>query len=239
MCALLPTLLLSAPARAGPDDSPPLLCADRHMPEPHEPVPVPSGPVLAGNYRCQAEGITITLKLTADGRFEQRIATARAQDREALDGANLTGRWRVQDGELHLYQQPTRPPRLQLVESRRDPSVWMRVELRLANGQPAEGLLVGDGEEANPVAAPENGVVLVPRSYNFDAGLKQVIRSGDEVRLARFTVTRGGVNSFRFVYTPSDVEPFDIRAGVLDARASAVAVPLGMGGALLRRVGRP
>jgi len=47
---------------------------------------------------------------------------------------------------------------------------------------------------------------------------------------------RGGPNSFRFTYYPSDVEPFDIPAIALDPRADRLEVEIGTAYARLDRV---
>lgn len=58
--------------------------------------------------------------------------------------------------------------------------------------------------------------------------------------LATFDFAPGRPNSFRFIYHPSDVEPFDIPAFALDSLAQTFEVEVGTASAKLQRVtGRP
>ena len=242
---LLPALLIlmplpnAAPARAEPDSAL-LLCGKAVPALPRDGGAMPAAAVLAGDYRCREEGIAITLRLTADARFEQRIESDEALDTDE-DGAevrriDLRGRWRLEEGALHLFAQPQRAPVLRLIDGKRDPAVRMRVEIRAADGAPARGLIVAEGEGTSNVSAFDHGVLLVPLSYSWTPGLRQVVRASDALSLTRFTVGPSGPNSFRFEYAPSEVEPFDQHAMVVDANAGAVVVPLGIGAAVLRRV---
>jgi hypothetical protein len=210
------------------------------MAEPEGAVSAVPASVLAGTYECSDEGLTITLRIGADGRFEQRMTADEVlfdEDEGATPTERVTrGRWRFEDGALHLFDRPARAPEIKLIEARRDPAVRMRVEIREPDGKPARGLVVGEGEQANPRSAPDRGVVLVPLDYGWTPGLRRIVRAGDELALASFQVDEGGANSFRFVYRPSELEPFDERAAVVDGQASAIIVPVGISGAVLRRV---
>src|SRR5690606_33160544 len=120
----LAVVVSAAPAQANPDSSP-LLCAGPELTQYANIVGVE--PALPGTYRCSEEGITITLRLDADGRFEQHMrANERLFERE--DGSrgtetSLSGRWRIENGTLYLFEQPAKAPHIRLVEARRDPSV--------------------------------------------------------------------------------------------------------------------
>jgi hypothetical protein len=217
----------------------PMLCGDPATIRTGEHPGVAAG-TLVGTFRCSGEGLTITLRLGADGRFEQSFdaesaAFGEAERREFAE-AGRTGRWRLEGDTLHLFERPTRAPTIVLVEQARDPSVRMRVEVREADGRPARGVFVGEGADANPQSQLEDGVLIVPKSYDWTPGLRRIVRQGDDLPLASFTATRDGANVFRYVYRPSEVEPFDIRARVMDPGGDAIGVPLGIGGALLRRV---
>lgn len=195
---------------------------------------------LAGTYRCAEEGVSITLRLDADGHFEQRFDAEPGvfgeAERAEFEAAGLAGRWRLERGTLYLFERPERAPAIELVETAHDPAVWMRVEVREADGRPARGLFVGDGPDANPRSSLDDGVLIVPKDYSWAPGPRQIVRTGDELALASFTPARDGANVFRFTYRPSEVEPFEIRAQPVDAAGGAIAVPFGIGGALLRRV---
>ena len=197
------------------------------------------GPALPGTYRCSEEGITITLRLDADGRFEQQM---RANERffEREDGsrgtrASLSGRWRVENGTLHLFEQSARPPHINLVEARHDPSVELRVEIRTPDGMAARGLFIGAGEHVNVRSSLEDGLLLIPKGIAWEPGKRWIVRSGDELRLAAFDANPGGPNSFRYTYEPSEVEPFHQRGFVAGVSGEIIVVPLGISGAVLQR----
>ncbi|MFH7191532.1 hypothetical protein ACHWGL_32060, partial [Klebsiella pneumoniae] len=63
-----------------------------------------------------------------------------------------------------------------------------------------------------------------------------VVRLSDRKVLTVVPLGRGGPNSFRFTYYPSDVEPFDIPAIALDPRADRLEVEIGTAYARLDRV---
>lgn len=102
---------------------------------------------------------------------------------------------------------------------------------QLPDGSPAEGLGVtwpnatgryymSDGKtESGPVV----GVVSVPRDV-------------DGKELATFVMKASAPNNYRFTYYPSDVEPFDLKARALDARAELLEVELGSASAKLHCV---
>jgi hypothetical protein len=228
--------LSTPPAAASPDDVP-LACSGPDMSDTDaEKVEAP----LPGTYRCSEEGITITLTLEPDGRFEQRMTSDEAVFEREGGGLGteyaLSGQWRAEHGRLYLFQQPTRAPRIRLAEARNDPSVELRVEIRTPGGQPAADLFIGEGAEANPRSSLGDGLLIVPSGEAWKAGRHWIVRNGDELRLASFDTAPGGNNSFRYVYEPSEVEPFQQRGMVAGIHGEIVVVPLGIGGAVLRRI---
>jgi hypothetical protein len=119
----------------------------------------------------------------------------------------------------------------------RDPSDALRVVAQLPDGSPAEGLAVtwpnaaglfymGGGKNETRL---EEGPVI---------GEVSIKREADSKGLATFVMKAGGPNSYRFIYHPSDVEPFDFQARALDAKADVLEVELGGASAKLRRVRR-
>ncbi len=74
---------------------------------------------------------------------------------------------------------------------------------------------------------PEEGPVI---------GEVSIEREADSNWLATFVMKAGGPNSYRFIYHPSDVEPFDFQARALDAKADMLEVELGSASAKLQRV---
>lgn len=220
-------------ARANPD-SVPLLCGGSDV----DLDTRPSGTSpLPGIYRCSEEGMTITLRLTADRHFEQHMvaddAMFEAEGGRLSHETSLKGEWRIENGALHLFARPLREPRISLVEARRDPSVALRIEVRTTDGQSPSDLYVGEGEEANPRSSLDDGVMTIPAEEGAVPGKRWIVRSGDDRRLVSLDVSPGGTNSWRYVYEPSELEPFDQRALFT---GDAVVVPLGIAGAVLRRV---
>jgi hypothetical protein len=220
-------------ALANPD-SVPLLCGGSDI----DLDARPSGTsLLPGTYRCSEEGVTITLRFGADRRFEQHMAADEPMFESEGGGLSreftLKGEWRIENGDLHLFATPLREPRLNLVEARHDPTVALRIEVRTADGQPPSDLYVGEGEDANPRSSLDDGVLIVPSEEGTAPGRRWIVRNGDDRRLASLYVTPGGTNSWRYVYEPSELEPFDQRALFT---GDAVVVPLGIAGAVLRRI---
>jgi hypothetical protein len=217
----------------------PALCGGDTPQRPVAPS-TPSPQTMAGTYSCTEEGITITLRLDGDGRFVQRFdadpAAFAPAERDDFAEAGLVGRWRVAGESIYLFEKPERAPTLELAQSARDESVRMRIEVRTPDGGAARGLFVGEGPDANPQSELDGGVLTVPLSDSFTPGIHQIVRRGDDLALASFEVTPGGPNIFRFVYLPSEVEPFETRASIMDAGGGAIAVPFGIGAAILRRV---
>lgn len=231
--------VLAVALTATPGAALPLVCQDGEQALPQERAAV-AGQKLGGTYRCRAEGLTITLILTPDGRFEERFES----DEGALSGAertefeqsSATGRWRVEHDNLYLFKRPERAPVLTLIDSTRDPTVRMRVVVRNADGTPARGLFVGEGLGANPQSQlGEDGILTVPTEQLWSSGVRQIVRQGDDLPLASFTATEGGPNVFHFSYQPSDVEPFEIRAHLMGASGDVIVIPFGITGAILRR----
>lgn len=181
--------------------------------------------------------MTITLHLTADRRFEQHMtadeAMFEAEGGDLSRETSLKGQWRVENGVLHLFATPLREPRISLVEARRDPTVALRIEVRKADGQSPSDLYVAEGEDANPRSSLDGGVLTVPAKDGTASGRRWIVRNGDDRRLASFEITPDGNNSWRYVYEPSELEPFDQRALFT---GNAVVEPLGIAGAVLRRV---
>lgn len=236
----LAILVAAAPAQANPDNGP-LLCAG---PELIQFASIAGGePSMPGTYQCSEEGITFTLRLDADGRFAQHM---RAKELlfEREDGSrgtetSLSGRWRIENGNLHLFEQPVRSPRIGLIEARHDPSVELRVEIRTPDGTAARGLFVGAGEHVNVRSSLDDGLLLIPKGSGWEPGKRWIVRSGDELRLAAFSAVAGGPNSFQYVYEPSEIEPFHQQGMIAGEHGEIIVVPLGIGGAVLQRVGSP
>ncbi|WP_148649439.1 hypothetical protein [Novosphingobium barchaimii] len=229
--------LAATPAFANPDSAP-VACSGSELRE-DEPGPTPVA-VSPGLYRCSEEGLTITLRLDADGRFEERMTADEAMfEREGGGMENettLAGQWRLEGPRLRLFARPLRAPKLALAEARRDPAVELRIDVMTPDGKPAQGLFVGEGEDANPRSSLDDGMLVIPKGQAWRLGRNWIVRDGDELRLASFAVETGGPNSFRYVYEPSEVEPFDQRGMVAGAHGEVLVVPLGIGGAALRRV---
>ncbi|RYD18791.1 MAG: hypothetical protein EOP89_16590 [Lysobacteraceae bacterium] len=229
-------------AMAADHDSGPMLCEDNEtIQAPGGPQPTPA--VLAGLYRCSGEGITISLRLDADGRFEQRFEADKAVLNASTDDEMKelpfvrAGRWQIEGNALHLFARPVHAPIVTLIDAKRDPSVRMRVEIRQADGKPASGIAVVEGEAANSYSELEEGIVLVSKDAFWAPGRRWIVRMGDDLKMFGFDVGEAGPNSFHFRYEPSEIEPFEDEAYIADPQASAIGVAVGTGGALLHRVG--
>ncbi|AXB78624.1 hypothetical protein TQ38_018585 [Novosphingobium sp. P6W] len=229
--------MAATPAFANPDSAP-VACSGPELRD-EEPYPA-SVTVSPGLYRCSEEGVTITLRLDANGRFEERMTADEPMfEREGGGMENettLAGQWRLEGTRLHFFARPLRAPKLALAEARRDPAVELRIEVMTPDGKPAQGLFVGEGQDANPRSSLDDGVLTIPKGQAWQPGTHWIVRDGNELRLVSFAIEAGGPNSFRYVYEPSEVEPFDQRGMVAGAHGEVVVVPLGIGGAALRRV---
>jgi len=233
-------LVATAPTQANPDAGP-LLCTGPGLTRYASSAAIE--PALPGTYQCSEEGITITLRLDADGRFEQHMR-ANARRFEHEDGSrstesSLSGQWRVEDGTLHLFEHPVRAPRISLVEARHDPSVELRVEIRTPDGTAARNLFIGEGEHVNVRSSLDDGLLLIPKGIAWNPGKRWIVRMGDELRLAAFDAVAGGPNSFQYVYEPSEIEPFHQQGLVAGEHGEIIVVPLGISGAVLQRIGSP
>src|SRR5690606_16878637 len=99
---------------------------------------------------------------------------------------SLAGQWRVENGNLHLFEQPVTAPHTSLVEARHDPSVELRVEIRTPDGASARGIFIGEGEHINVRSSLNNGLLLIPKGVEWQPGKRWIVRAGDELRLAAF-----------------------------------------------------
>jgi hypothetical protein len=187
-------------------------------------VPVPNRQLLVGKYHFEEAGLKVDVDLNADGTARHQVNAGRAD-----------GFWAVREGRVHIYSKPG-PVRLEQAGApTRDPRVALRVVVRLPDGSPAEGLgitwpnatgsyYMSDGKNET---ALEDGPVVGEVSIQRDANGKE---------LATFIAKAGGLNSYRFSYHPSDIEPFDFQAKALDAKAELLEVELGSASATLQRV---
>ena len=230
----------ATPTQAGPD-SVALLCAEPQLVQQASRLPIETD--LPGTYQCSEEGITITLHLDASGRFNQRMQTDEpvltGDDGNAATDTHLSGRWRVENRTLHLFEKPARPPSIELVEAKNDPSVDLRVEVRTADGAPARNLFIGEGEYFDNRRALEDGLLLIPKDREREPGKYWIVRLGDELGLTAFDTGPNRPNSFRYIYRSSEVEPFDQRADIVGEMNETIVVPLGIGCAILRRIKFP
>lgn len=197
---------------------------------------------LVGVYRCREEGLAVTLRLQADGRF---VFDAKLSDPDGDESA-LRGLWRIDGRELVLSAEPSAPPALVLRRAVHDPAVAVSVAVTTPDGGPPDRLdiAVDLTRHDAPVGYLYDGMFRAavgeklywgqegadpPRSF-------RLVRSSDDRELLRMPLRPGQPNSFSYEYRPSPTEPFeDVRAIVIDPRAGTIAVPLGQGGALLKR----
>ena len=105
--------IAAVPSAASPDRMP-YLCDGPDVSDTMDDGPGPTAMVLVGTYQCSAEGLTVNLRLDADGWFEERIegeGICEAGDFTVpAKPSTLSGRWEVKGWNLHLFQRPTRAP---------------------------------------------------------------------------------------------------------------------------------
>lgn len=220
--ALLPAALTAAGAQAQlPSNSLPAFIADERT--------------LIGKYRYEEahDGMKVAVDLNADHSAAYRITTG-ADDAAFMEA---TGVWTLQDDVIHIHNTPG-PVRLDAEgPPARDPGVALSVTVRNADGSPAEGLGV-TWPDAQGLFVMTGGRHQTRREEPIAASQAYVLRLADRKVLGTIDLRAGGPNSFRFRYRPSDVEPFDIPAIALDARAAVIEVEVGTAQAKLRRVAR-
>lgn len=90
------------------------LCGGPDVSDRDDDRPAPTAPMLVGTYQCSEDGVTVTLRLDADGRFEERMKGegSRGPGDFAMPSKPtiLSGRWRIEGWILRLFQQPTSEP---------------------------------------------------------------------------------------------------------------------------------
>jgi hypothetical protein len=183
--------------------------------------------VLVGKYHFEEEGISIDVSLNADGTALYSVGGS--------EGIRANGYWTLRGDRIHIFNRPG-PVRLEATGApARDPKVALRVVARLPDGSPANGLAVtwpnsaglyymSDGRNETRL---EDGPVT---------GEVTIVREADSKELASFVMRSGAPNDHRFIYHPSDVEPFDYEAMALDPRGDVLEVEVGSASAKLRRV---
>lgn len=215
-------LVIATPAIAQlPSNSLPAFIADERL--------------LIGKYHYEeaSDDFKIDVHLNADHTALYRIKAGKDQ----ADFINLTGFWTLDNPYIHIHNKPG-PVRLEPAGApARDPSVGLSVQVRNADGSPAEGLGV-TWKNAHGLYMMSDGEHTARPDEMTQAITVQIVRSSDRKVLQTVEFKPGGPNSFRFTYYPSDQEPFDIGAIALDARGDTLEVEVGTAQAKLKRVSR-
>lgn len=163
-------------------------------------MPVPDRQLLVGKYHFEEEGIAVDVSLNADSTAVYSVGGS--------VGIRAEGTWDVRGDRIHIFNKPGPVKLEQAGVPTRDPGVALRVVAQLPDGSPAEGLgitwpnatgsyYMSDGKNETGL---EEGPVL---------GELSIEREADGKELATFVMKAGAPNSYRFIYHPSDVEPFD------------------------------
>jgi hypothetical protein len=198
--------------------------AAAQLPSNSVPVLIQDERLLVGKYRYfeRADGMKIDVHLNAD-----HIALYHIQSGENdADFIKAEGFWTLDGPYIHIHNRPG-PVRLeQSVTPTRDGSKGLSVVVTNADGTPAEGLGV-TWPESNGLYYMSDGRHLSSPGELGAAQSFSVVRSSDRKVLQEVRLTRGGPNSYRFTYFPSDVEPFDTPAMALDARGDRLEVEVG------------
>ena len=186
--------------------------------------------VLVGHYHFQEGAFAIDVHLNADRSALYTVSTDGGRG-----GIRAEGLWRVDGEEIHIYNHPG-PVRLdRAAPAILDRSVVLAVVATLADGSPAEGLAI-TWRGADALFYMSAGRHTTARGERPIRGTVYILRESDSTELASFRIGPGMPNSHRFIYSPSDPEPFDIKAGAMDPRADVIMVEAGSAGAPLRRV---
>jgi hypothetical protein len=203
------------------------------LPSNSVPVFIQDERVLIGKYRFveRADGMKIDVHLNADHSALYQIKTGESD----ADFIRAEGFWTLDGDVIHIHNRPG-PVRLeQLASPTRDDTIGLSVTVTTADGSPAEGLGV--------TWPGSNSLYYMSGGLNTSSAVElgkvtrfSIVRLSDRKVLRDVPLVRGGPNSFRFTYDPSDVEPFDIPAIALDDRADQLEVEVGTASAKLRHL---
>ncbi|WP_260596837.1 hypothetical protein [Sphingomonas endolithica] len=198
--------------------------AAAQLPSNSVPVFIQDERVLIGKYRYveRADGMKIDVHLNADHTALYHIKSGEND----ADFIKAEGFWTLDGPYIHIHNRPG-PVRLeQSGTPKRDASKGLSVTVINADGTPAEGLGV-TWPESNSLYYMSDGQHLSSPDELGAAQSFSIVRSSDRKVLQEVRLTRGGPNSYRFTYYPSDVEPFDTPAMALDPRGDRLEVEVG------------
>lgn len=213
-------LVMTGPAGAQlPSNSLPAFIADERL--------------LIGRYHYEerSDDFKIDVVLNADHTASYRITTGK----DAAEFAHLTGFWTLDGPYIHIHNRPGPVRLVPAGPPTRDRSVGWSVTATYPDGRPAQGIGV-TWAEANGLYMLSDGTHVGEADGPVTL---EILRAADRKLLQTVTVTPGGPNRFRFIYHPSDQEPFDIGAIALDPQANVLEVEVGTAQAKLRRVPGP
>jgi hypothetical protein len=188
---------------------------------------------LVGRYHYEekdgADLFTVDVALNADGTALYAVGMG------GEGGIRAKGFWDIREGVIHIHNRPG-PVRLEQVgPPTTDPNVALSITATLPDGSPAQGLGV-TWPNAGGLYMFDDGAHRVRREEGPVVGRVTIERGADGKTLASFDMVAGAPNAYRFLYHPSDAEPFDFSAIALDAKAEMIEVELGGASARLHRV---
>ncbi len=207
--------------------------------------------VTDGRYEYRDKELTASLVLRADHTFEYKVdALGPAVGDEKPLHMLTRGIWRPAEfGNIALTNVPTAPPVLRQTSAVIDPKVRAAFTIVTTDGGPVEdlGVRTNDGEDG-PLSMMSGQEWAVPLHHEWDTddGKKgsptplprnwEIVRSTDNLSLAKITLSPTGPNRFAFRYTPSPVEPFMLAAGPVEGEPGMIEVELGTASLTMRKV---
>lgn len=197
--------------------------AATQLPSNSLPVFIADERLLIGRYRYveRDDGMKIAVDLNADHTAIYRITEGKENDEFIV----AKGYWTLADDTIHIHNKPG-PVRLDVAAPpTRDPAVPLSVTAKNVDGTPADGLGV-TWRDADGLFVMTGGRHVSSKNVRIGQPQAYVMRLGDRKILQTLDL-KGGMNSFRFTYHPSDEEPFDIPAIALDAKATVIEVEVG------------
>jgi hypothetical protein len=191
---------------------------------------IPDQSILVGHYRMEEGEFSIDVRLNAD-----RTAVYNVTMDKRGGGLRAAGVWDYRGDRIHIHN-TAGPVSLDPVGTPTvDPAAALSIVATLPDGAPAEGLAV-TWPEANGLFYMGDGKHRVPRTEGPVTGAVSIVRTADSKELATFIMKPGAATSYRFIYRPSNPEPFDIQAAARDARAELLEVEAGSAAVTLQRV---
>lgn len=213
----------------------------------------PANATIIGRYEYRDRELAAHLNLRADHSFEYGVdgLEAPVEGEEQLNML-VKGIWRFADfGTIALTNAPTAPPSFRQTSAVRDPKVRAAFTIVATDGKPVENLGVltdGGGSGQLNMISDEGWTIPLLHGWNTDDGKKgsptklpqswEIVRSSDNLSLAKVALSPNGPNRFIFSYTRSAVEPFTLAARPAKDEPGMMEVELGTASITMHKVAR-